>query len=222
MFNKSVRFERLAIGAGIINGLGQIAFVILFAITIVPHLPAINAPVDEHVAFYQEHLDTLRVVNYVGLWTIPFFLIFLGGIFVMLRRSEGGIGVLTAVGVGSAAALAMTWASGVAVAHAGQTAVAQGLEGASAWAMDSTAQLALGLSGFPRAVLIGALSLALRASGQMSRTTFVVGLLIVALSLLGTADFVAVAMYVPAALASLLGGVWLAGIAAAQMRRSTA
>jgi hypothetical protein len=210
-------WERPALASGIISALVQLAAFGYFATA--PHMPPLGASAAERAAFYAQHWGTLPVANYLYLLPVPFFLLFVRGLFAALRRAEGGAGVLTVATCGAGIALAMTWPSGIVVAHTGQSMARDGLEPVAVVAFDGVAQHALTLSGFPRAVLLGGAALLLLQAAIGPRWLAWVGLALAAAALVGTATLVLPELYPVAALGAALFDLWLLAISGLLLRR---
>jgi hypothetical protein len=141
---RPLAWERPALAGGIVFAISQIVAAAYFVGVVAPHMPPLDAPLAQQNA----------LVAYLSVLPVPFFLVFLGGLFGALRRLEHGVGVLTATAIGAGVALAMVWPIGIVVADAGQGMARQGLEPAAVMAFDGVAQLTLALSALPRAVLL--------------------------------------------------------------------
>ena len=214
-------FERLALASGPLFAIGQIAATAYFIGQIAPRLPALDAPLSDQAAFYTDYARENALVAFLYVLSVPFFLLFLGGLFGVMRRVEGHVGVLTATAIGAGIALAMVWPIGIVVADAGQGMAARGLQPAAVEAFDSVAQLMLALGALPRAVLLLAASLALRARvaapGWMSWS----GLVLAALGVVGSATLLEANLYPLLALTTLLFDIWVGAAGIILLRRAT-
>ncbi|HET6315038.1 MAG TPA: hypothetical protein VFG86_01175 [Chloroflexota bacterium] len=181
--------------------LGAFAF---FAAAAVPNMPPLDSSAVDHASFYAQHWATLNVANFLYLVPIPFFLVFLGGLFASMTRAEGGAGVLTVADIGADIAMAMTWPTGILIVHTGQGLARHGLDPATVVAFDGVAQHALALSGLPRAVLITGAALVLFGAHWL----WWVGVATAALGLVGSATLIVPELYLVAALSAILFNVW--------------
>lgn len=89
-------WERLALASGIVFVALQIAGLVYFFTFFVPKLPPVGAPAAQFAAFYAGNRLTITTNNYLIVLTTPFLLLFVAGLFGVLRRAEGGSGVLAA------------------------------------------------------------------------------------------------------------------------------
>jgi hypothetical protein len=215
----SLRWERPALGAGIVYAIGQIAATAYFVSVLAPHLPPLDAPLADQAAFYTTYARENALVAYLYLLPVPFFLVFLGGLFGVLRRLERGLGVLGATAIGAGLAMAMVWPIGIVVADAGQGMARQGLEAVAVMSFDAVAQLTLALSAFPRAVLLLATAAGLGASGRLPRWLAWAGGGLALVSLVGTTTLLDANVYPLLALGSLLSDIWLGLLGALLVRR---
>ncbi len=140
---------------------------------------------------------------------VPFFLLFLGGLFGVLRRAEGGSGALAMVSVGAGIAMAMTWPFGLLLAGVGTSIVLQGGDAATAWAFDGMAPLSLALSSFPRTVFLAATSAVLLEDRLVPRWVGWSGLVLALVSLIGTATLVVGDLFPLLMLGTLIFELWV-------------
>jgi hypothetical protein len=187
-----------------------------------PHLPPLDAPLAQQGAFYSDYHAENALVAYLYLLPVPFFLLFLGGLFGVLRRLERGVGVLTATAFGAGLALAMVWPIGIVIADSGQGMAQHGLEPVAVMAFDGIAQLTLGLSAFPQAVLLLAASLGLRSSNELPRWLGWTGMGLALAGLVGSATLLDASLYPVLALGNLLFDVWVGLVGGILLRRVAA
>jgi hypothetical protein len=180
------RWERLAIACGI--GYGAIFFAGLAFLTffVVPKFAPIDAPPEQHAAAWAEMGNLSAVASYLLTLQIPFLLLFLGGLYAVLRRAEGGSGALAVSAFGAGVAMAMIWPMGLLVAEIGTGVAVAGGDVVTAVEFDAMAPFSLALSAFPRAVLLFATSLVLLGSGLVGRWVCWLGFALALVSLLGT------------------------------------
>jgi hypothetical protein len=215
-------WERPALVSGIVFALVQIGALASFAVLVGPHMPPMDAPFAEQAAFYSTFWDTIAITNYLNLWPTPFFLIFLGGLFEVLRRAEGRTGPLTVGTMSAAVALAMVWPIGMVIAGTGQGMARQGLDGVTVFAFDGVAQFTLALSGFPRAVVLAGTSLALLSGGAYPRWLGWTGIGLAAVALATTATLVVEEIFPFLAIGTLLFHVWIVALCTILLRRLAA
>jgi hypothetical protein len=219
--DRPLAWERPALAGGIVFAVGQIAATAYFITVLAPHLPPLDAPLAQQGAFYSDYHAENALVAYLYLLSVPFFLVFLGGLFGALRRLEQGVGVLTATAIGAGLALAMVWPIGIVVADSGQGMARQGLEPLAVMAFDGIAQLTLALSAFPRAVLLLAASLGLLSSA-VPRWVGWSGMGLALVGLVGTATLLDANLYPVLALGTLLFDVWVGLVGGILLRRVAA
>ena len=217
--NRPLPWERPALMAGVVYAIGQIAATAYFLTVLAPHLPPLDAPQADQAAFYTDYAAQNALVAYLYLLPVPFFLVFLGGLFGVLRRLERGIGVLSAIALGAGLAFSMVWPIGIVVADSGQGMAQYGLQTAAVLAFDGIAQLTLALSAFPRAVLLLAASLALLPSGAIPRSVGWAGCALAVIGLVGTTTLLNPGIYPVLALGSLLADIWVGVVGGILMRR---
>ena len=206
---KRSTWESSALGSGLVAGIIQIAAFIVFGATAAPRMPPLHAPPAEHAAFYAQAWEPISVANYLYLLPIPFFLLFLGGLDSLMRRTISSSVPRTAA-LASGTALCLAWAGGIIVAHTGQSLARLGLDSGTVVGFDSVAQYALAMSGFPRTTFLVAASMLLFDACSW-RWTGWTGIGLAALSLVSTATLVAPELYPLAALSVVAFNVWLVG-----------
>jgi hypothetical protein len=215
--SRPLAWERPALVSGILFAAGQIVATVYFIGQIAPHLPPLGAPAAEHARFYSDYAYENALVAFLYVLPVPFFLLFLGGLFGVLRRAERGVGVLTATALGAGVALAMVWPIGIAVSDAGQGLAVRGLQPEAVLAFDAVAQLMLGVAALPRAVLLVAVALGLRSSEVPRWVSWsAIGLAVVAL--IGSATLLNADLYPLLALGTLLFDIWIGASGAILLR----
>jgi hypothetical protein len=147
---------------------------------------------------------------------------FVAALQAFVKRVEGDLGVLTSLTGTAGAALVMVWPLGIVVAGAGQSMAASGLDAASVVTFDAVAQLALALSGIPRAALLLGVSLALLPQSTSLRTLGFTGIALSGVALIGVLTLVSATLYFVAAISTLLFGVWAIVLAASLLSRASA
>lgn len=214
-------WERTALAGGIAFSALQLAAEVFAFAAIFPQKPPLGAPVAEQAAWYAEHGTILAVGNYLLALPAPFFfLLFVGGLFVALRRAGGeALAVATAA---AGTAMAMLWPLGCMLTNLGTTIAQNGGDAATVWALDGLAPLSLALSALPRAVLLGASSVVLLGGRLVPRWIGWSGLALGLISLLASGLLVASALFPALMLAQLLFVVWVAALSVTLFRNAGA
>lgn len=212
-------WERLALASGIVFVALQLAGLVYFFTFFVPKQPPVDAPAARFAAFYADSRPTITINNYLVVLTTPFLLLFVGGLFGILRRAEGGTAVLAAAVLGSGTASAVITALGWTISQLGTDIAARGGDPATIRALDAMSPLSLAVGAFPRAVLLGATSLVLLRSRLAPRWIGWLGLAVGVVGLIGTGTFVATALFPILALGSLLFELWTLALSVALLRR---
>jgi hypothetical protein len=213
------RWERPAVACGI--GYVAVFFVgmVFFILFVASKFPPIDAPPEEHVAAYAEMGLLGDVTSYLLTLQAPFLLLFLGGLYAVLRRAEGGSGALAVSAFGAGIAMSMIWPLGIVIAGVATGIAEAGGDAITAFNLDGMAPLSLALSAFPRTVLLGAASLVLLESGIAPRWIGWTGLALGAVSLVTTGTLVVAEMFPILMLGMLLFVVWILALCVALLRR---
>lgn len=180
------RWERFAIACGIGYGAIFVAGLAFLTFFVIPQFAPIDAPPEQQVAAWAEMGNLSAVASYLLTLQAPFLLLFLGGLYAVLRRAEGGSGALAISAFGAGVAMSMIWPMGVLVAEIGTGVAEAGGDTITAVEFDAMAPFSLALSAFPRAVLLLATSLVLLGSGLVGRWICWLGFALALVSLLGT------------------------------------
>ncbi|HSH79708.1 MAG TPA: hypothetical protein VLA19_14385 [Herpetosiphonaceae bacterium] len=213
------RWERAALASGVLFAVLQIAAIGFVAVFVLSQLPPVGGPLAEWAeALVQIPTMTGRIASYLLLLPMPFFLLFLGGLFSVLRRAEGGSGSLAVSALCAGIAMAMTWPMGILIAGLSSDIVAGGGDVATAWSLDGMAPLSLALSAFPRTVLLVATSLLLLGSRLAPRWMGWMGLALAVASLIGTAMLLVPDMFPILALGTLLFELWILALSVSLVR----
>ncbi len=219
-YEQPSRWERPALASGIVFAVLQIAAIVFAAAFLLSKLPPVGAPLDEWAqALMRIPTMTVSMANYLLLLPVPFFLLFLGGLFGVLRRAEGGSGTLAVSALVAGIAMAMTWPFGILIAGISSSIVADGGDLATAWALDGMAPLSLALSAFPRTVLLVATSLLLLESRLAPRWIGWLGLLLAPVSLIGTGMLLVGDLFPILALGTLIFELWVLALSVSLVRR---
>jgi hypothetical protein len=202
---------RISTRFGLAFSVCQISVMIVMATLVLPHGGSPDDPALERGQNVLDAIDLYRAGNYAFLLAGILLLGFLGVVQARLRRIDTS-GALATIAVGAGTLLAFVWPF-AAVLH--DVALDAGKDGADlrllgAW--DAVAPYSLAFSALPRVFLVGALVLGLRAAGTnpwLRRT----GLVIVVLSVVGSATLVAGAVFPVLALSTLMYEVWIGALA---------
>jgi uncharacterized ion transporter superfamily protein YfcC len=184
----------------------QFAALVYAAVAVIP--PPLDAPLAERAAWYAQHGASLAVGSYLLALPVPCFFLFIGGLFVILRRAGGDALAVTAAAAGTAAA--MLWPLGALLASLGATIAQHGGDAATVLALDGLAPLTLALGGLPRATFLGAASLALLDGRFVPRWLGWAGLAIGVVNLVGSGLVVTVAVFPALILGLVLFLLWVA------------
>ncbi len=213
------RWERPALASGIVFAVLQIAAIVFATVFLLSKLPPVGAPLAEWAgALMRVPTMTVNIANYLLLLPVPFFLFFLGGLFGVLRRAEGGSGALAVSALVAGVAMAMTWPFGILIAGLTSSIVADGGDLATAWSLDGMAPLSLALSAFPRMVLLTATSLLLLHSRLAPRWLGWVGLVLALVSLIGTGMLLVGDLFPILALGTLIFELWVLALSVSLLR----
>lgn len=222
-YEQPSRWERPALASGIVFAVLQIAAIVFATVFLLSKLPPVGAPLNEWAqALMRIPTMTVNMANYLLLLPVPFFVLFLGGLFAVLRRAEGGSGALAVSTLVAGIAMAMTWPFGILIAGISSSIVADGGDVATAWALDGMAPLSLALSAFPRTVLLVATSLLLLGSGLTRRWIGWLGLVLALVSFIGTAMLLVGDLFPVLALGTLIFELWVLALSVSLVRSERA
>jgi hypothetical protein len=213
-------WERRALFSGVLYGVVAILGVIFSMLFIFPEMAAIDAPPAERAVFFVEHGERMLVVTYLLMLQAPLMLVFLAGLFVTLRRAEGGSGVLSLTALGSGLVMVAMLYMGWMIAGNITTFIAEeGGDAATVSALDALAPMSLALSAFPRAVLLGAVSALILERRIAPRWIGITGVVLAAVHLVGTLTLPVGDIFPLLALGSLVYTVWVIALSASLLRR---
>ena len=219
---ESSRFDRLSFGSGAVAAVLYLTGAVLFIAFVVPQMPAINAPAPERAAFYaaMSRSAVYRSISYLGELQLGFLLLFVGGLFTVLRRAEGGSGALSFAVFGAGITLAVFAPFAIMIEdHLMLGSAAAGVDSATVAAIDGLGPLSIALGGFPQALVLTGTAVLLPRQGIIPRWIGWFGLATAVLSLAGTGTLVWGAMFPISHLASLLFRVWLLALSLVLLRR---
>ncbi len=218
-YERSSRWERPALASGILFGVLQIVAIVFITVFVLSQLPPVGAPLNEWAsALMQIPRMTVSIANYLLLLPVPFFLLFLGGLYGVLRRAEGGSGALAVAILGAGIAMAVIWPFGILIAGLSSEIVARAGDVAVAWMLDGMAPLSLALSAFPRTVLLAATSLLLLDRRLAPRWIGWLGLALALVSFIGTAMLLVGDLFPVLALSTLIFDLWILALSVSLVR----
>lgn len=212
-------WERLALISGIVFVALQVSGLMYFFAFFVPRQPPVDAPAAQFAAFYAGNRSTITTNNYLVVLTTPFLLLFVAGLFGVMRRAEGGAGAPAAAVLGSGVASAVITSLGWTISQLGADVAAAGGDPATIRALDAMSPLSLAVGALPRTVLLSATSLVLMRSRLTPRWIGGLGLAVAMIGLIGSGTFVRATLFPFLALGSLLFDVWILTLSVALLRR---
>jgi hypothetical protein len=212
------RWERPALASGILFVVVQIATIAFTAVFFATTHPPIDASPTEAARGFARAETMVAVGTYLYVLQVPFLLLFLGGLFGVLRRVEGGSGALAISVLGAGVAMVVIASMGALVSAITPTIGQLGGDGATVKAIDGMTPLALALSAFPRAVLLGATSVVLLEGRIVPRWICWTGLALAVISLASTGTLLTPALFPYLALGTLLFVLWIAALTVALLR----
>jgi hypothetical protein len=210
------QWERLALASGILFVAVQIATVAFNVVFFLTTHPPMDASPQETARGFAEHATMVEIGTYLYVLQVPFLLVFLGGLFGVLRRAEGGSGALAISVLGAGIAMVVIASTGALISSLTPIIGQLGGEGATVKAIDAMTPLALALSAFPRAVLLGATSIVILESRIAPRWIGWAGLVLVLISLVSTGTLVAPELFPLVA----LGTLFVCGVGSRPQRRA--
>lgn len=151
--------ERWLLASGVAFAIAKLGVLVYFGVSVASKWPPFDAPAVERALHYAAHWEQIQFANFLLPLPTPLFLLFLGGLFSVLRRAEGGTGALSVTAFGAGIAAAMVWPIGMVL---GALAMQIGKDGGDLVTMqvlEGIAPLSLALSALPRAVLLAAAAL---------------------------------------------------------------
>jgi hypothetical protein len=212
------RWERWTLASGILFAGTQIAALLFaFGVVVPTHAP-IGAPAQDTAAALAANSGIIAVGTYLTTIPMPFLLIFLGGLYEVLRRSHAGGGALATAAVAAGVAAAVIVPFGAVLSGLSAPVALQGGDPAVAKELDSITPLAMALSGYPYAVLAGSVSIAVLRGGIAPRWVGWLGVALVAVSLAATATIAVNALFPLALLVTMLFPVWVLTLSIALVR----
>ncbi len=209
-------WERFSFASGTIYAIGQVGALAYFAVRVFPEMGPPDATA-QHVAFYAQQGQVLRLGNYLLMLPMPFFLFFLGGLFGVLRRIHGS-SALSIAAVTAGAAVALLWPLSAVLNTIAIDIAQAGGDAVTISALDAIGPYALALSALPRAVLLLATAGVFLHDQRAPRWVTWSGVGLALLSLVGTATLVVEEMFPLLALGTLLFEVWIVALSVLLLR----
>jgi hypothetical protein len=177
-------------------------------------LPKVGSPGEPALERGQHILDAeaaYRVSNYAFMISGTLLLGFLGAVHVRLRRIDAS-GALSTVAVAAGTMLALVWPLAGVLHDVALGTAAQGTDVRVLAGWDSVAPYSLAFSVLPRLFFVGALVLGLRMAGTAPGLQRV-GVVLLPLSLVGSATLVTDALFPLLALSTLGYELWVGAVA---------
>jgi hypothetical protein len=206
-----IDFTRLSTRFGLAFAFCQISVMIVMATTVLPRGGSPDDPALERGQNVLDAIDLYRAGNYAFLLAGVLLLGFLGAVQARLRRVDTS-GTLATIAVGAGTLLAFVWPFAAVLHDVALDAASDGTDLRLLGAWDAVAPYSLAFSALPRVFLVGALVVGLWAAGTnvwLQRT----GLVIVVLSLVGSATLLVGAVFPVLALSTLMYEVWIGVLA---------
>jgi hypothetical protein len=208
------RWERLALGAGVAFGLVQLAAAVFAGAFVVPTHAPVGAPPAETAAALGRYVGRIAAGTYLMTLSVPFLLLFLGGLGARLRRVEGGTAPLAGAASAAGVTLAVIGPLGAVLSGLSAPVAALGGDPAVVTELDSITPLALALAGYPTAVLLGATATLLGHARAVPRALVWSGAALALLALASTATIAVRGFFPLVALQQLLFPLWVLVLAA--------
>lgn len=211
-------WERVGFIGGFVTAAMTLFATALFIAFIVPSMPPLDAPAAQVAAFYAAMSDNViyRSVSYLGEAQMIPFMLFIGGLFGVLRRAERGSGALaTTVLIAGAALSVITPIAIMLEDHLMLGFAVAGVEPTIVKSIDGMGPLAFALGGFPQVLLLWGTAALLLPQRTIPRWLGWFGYGLALMSLIGTGTLVTRELFPFAALAMLLSRVWVLALSLA-------
>ncbi|MGD9995733.1 MAG: hypothetical protein AB7L17_07410 [Ilumatobacteraceae bacterium] len=209
---------RISTWFGVAFGACQIAVLVAMSIFVLPKGGRPDDPALERGRKVLEAATAYRVGNFVFMASGVLLLGFLGAVHLRLRSADR-TGVLPTIAVASGSLLALIWPLGAALHDVALDAAHSGADPRILAGWDSVAPFSLALSALVRVFFIGSVVVGLRLAGTAPRLQRL-GLVLVPLSVVGSATLVSGALFPVLALSSLGYELWVMAVAWTWLRRS--
>jgi hypothetical protein len=215
---RSSRWERFALTSGLLFAVVQIVTIAFSAVFFATSHPPMDASPAEAARGFAQAETMVATGTYLYVLHLPFWLIFLGGLFGVLSRAEGDTQALAVSVLGAGVAMGVIVSLGALVSSITPTIGALGGDGATVKAIDGMTPLALALSALPRAVLLGVTSAAVLEYRIAPRWIGWTGLVLGLVSLVSTGTLLSPAFFPFLALGTLLFVLWIAALTVALLQ----
>ena len=196
---------------GIAFAVGQLLVMVAMGVFVLPHVGAPSAPALERGRDILDVETAYRVSNYAFMASGTLLLGFLGVVQVRLRRVDDS-GVLATVALAAGTMLALVWPLAGVLHDVAMEAAAGGGDVRVLAGWDSVAPYSLAFSVFPRLFFVGALVMGLRLAGTAPWLQRV-GLVLLPVSLIGSATLLTDALFPFLALSTLVYQLWVGAVA---------
>jgi hypothetical protein len=212
----SVDALRLSTWFGVVFVAAQLLVMVAMTIFVLPHGGGPDEPALSRGQQVHAHADLYRAGNYAFMLAGTLLLGFLGAVSVRLRRVDRS-GVLATVAVAAGTLLAVVWPLGGLLHDVALEVAGSGTDLRILGGWDAVAPFTLAFSVMPRLFLVGAVALGLRAAAS-SPWLVRSGVVIMVVSLAGSATLVSGALFPLLALSSLAYEIWLGLVAVHWLR----
>jgi hypothetical protein len=212
------RLTRLSARFGIAFTVCQLSVMVAMAIFVLPHGGSPNDPALARGHRVLDAADLYKLGNYVFILAGSLLLGFLGAVHVKLRRADGS-GVLATTAVAAGTLLAFVWPYAGVLHDVALDTAADGTDLRILGGWDAVAPYSLAFSALPRLFFIGAIVLGLRMTDS-ARTLQRLGVVLLPLSLAGTATLVTEWAFPLLALSTLGYELWVGAVAWHWLRSS--
>ncbi|MCF6376443.1 hypothetical protein L2K70_02400 [Nocardioides KLBMP 9356] len=217
--NPGATLARASACFGIAFAVGQLLVMVAMGVLVLPH---VGGPGDPALDRGRDILDVqtaYRVSNYAFMAAGTLLLGFLGVVQARLRAVDAS-GVLATVALASGTMLALVWPFAGVLHDVAMEAAAGGADPRLLAGWDSVAPYSLAFSVFPRLFFVGAIVMALCLAGS-ARWLQRIGLVLLPVSLLGSATLLADALFPFLALSTLAYELWVGAVAWHWLRASS-
>jgi hypothetical protein len=189
----------------------QLTVMVCMAIFVLPHGGSPNDPALERGQHVLDAEQLYRFGNYAFALAGMLLLGFLGVVHLRLRRADG-TGVLATVALAAGTLLAVVWPFAAVLHDVALDTAADGTDLRILGGWDAVAPYSLAFSALPRLFFIGAIVLGLRMTAS-ARWLQRIGVVLLPLSLVGSATLVAGAFFPLLALSTLGYELWVGAVA---------
>lgn len=196
---------------GIAFAAAQLLVMVAMGVLVLPHVGAPSEPALERGRDILDVETAYRISNYAFMASGTLLLGFLGVVQVRLRRVDAS-GVLATVALAAGTMLALVWPLAGVLHDVAMEAAAGGSDVRLLAGWDSVAPYSLAFSVFPRLFFVGALVLGLRLAGAAPWLQRI-GLVLLPVSLLGSATLLTDVMFPFLALSTLAYELWVGAVA---------